>query len=95
MAKVTPISHSEVRKRLLNTPEAIQAYADATEEYELLEQLTEWREKAGLKKVDVAKRMGINPSAVTRIEKNVTRASWHTLKRYAAACGVELSLTTK
>ncbi|WP_338089199.1 helix-turn-helix transcriptional regulator [Photorhabdus khanii] len=39
--------------------------------------------------------MGINPSAVTRIEKNVTRASWHTLKRYAAACGVELSLTTK
>ncbi|NDK98468.1 helix-turn-helix domain-containing protein [Photorhabdus bodei] len=95
MAKVTPISHSEVRKRLLNTPEAIQAYVEATEEYELLEQLTEWREKAGLKKIDVAKRMGINPSAVTRIEKNVTKASWHTLKRYAAACGVELSLTAK
>ncbi len=37
MAKVTPISHSEVRKRLLNTPEALQAYAEATEEYELLE----------------------------------------------------------
>ncbi|AWK44043.1 helix-turn-helix domain-containing protein [Photorhabdus laumondii subsp. laumondii] len=95
MAKVTPISHSEVRKRLLNTPEAIQAYVEATEEYELLEQLTEWREKAGLKKIDIAKRMGINPSAVTRIEKNVTKASWHTLKRYAAACGVELSLTAK
>ncbi|WP_339367555.1 helix-turn-helix domain-containing protein [Photorhabdus luminescens] len=45
--------------------------------------------------MDVAKRMGINPSAVTRIEKNVTKASWHTLKRYAAACGVELSLTAK
>ncbi|WP_339367427.1 helix-turn-helix domain-containing protein [Photorhabdus sp. S14-60] len=84
-----------MRKRLLNTPEAIQAYVEATEEYELLEQLTEWREKAGLKKIDIAKRMGINPSAVTRIEKNVTKASWHTLKRYAAACGVELSLTAK
>ncbi|MBS9422870.1 XRE family transcriptional regulator [Photorhabdus caribbeanensis] len=54
MAKVTPISHSEVRKRLLNTPEAIQSYVEATEEYELLEQLTEWREKAGLKKIDIA-----------------------------------------
>lgn len=95
MAKVIPISHEEVMACLLNTPEAIAAYHEAGEELALLEQLTEWREAAGLTKAQVAARMGVTPPAITRLERNVTRASWITLKRYAAACGVDIRLTAR
>ena len=64
---------------LLNTPEAIAAYHEAGEKLALLEQLTEWREAAGLTKAQVAARMGVTPPAITRLERNVTRASWLTL----------------
>ncbi|MDX7992190.1 helix-turn-helix transcriptional regulator [Xenorhabdus sp. psl] len=37
--------------------------------------------------------MGITPPAISRLERNVSRATWQTLRRYAAACGVKLSLT--
>lgn len=80
---------------LLNTPEAIAAYHKAGEELALLKQLTEWREAAGLTKAQVAARMGVTPPAITRLERNVTRASWLTLKRYAAACGVDIRLTAR
>lgn len=93
MPKVKPVSHAEARARFLNTPEAIQAYEEAGEEFALLEQLTEWREKAGLTRADVAARMGVSAPAISKLEKNVTRATWQTLKRYAQACGVTLALS--
>lgn len=95
MPKVIAVSHFDVKKRLLNTPEAIAAYEEAADEYALLEQLTEWRTKAGLTKADVAQRMGVKPPAINRLENNVTKASWQTLRRYAAACGVSLAITAR
>ncbi|TCL06578.1 helix-turn-helix domain-containing protein [Sodalis ligni] len=92
MSKIVAIKHAEVMKRLLNTPEAVAAYQEAMEEDALLEQLTEWRENAGLTKAEVAKRMGVNPPAINRLERNVTKASYHTLKRYAAACGINMTI---
>jgi DNA-binding XRE family transcriptional regulator len=95
MAKVKAISHEYVMKTLLDTPEAIAAFEEAKDEFALLEQLTAWRTQAGLTKADVAERMGVKPPAINRIENNVTKASWQTLKRYAAACGVELGITVR
>ncbi|CNK44582.1 helix-turn-helix domain-containing protein [Yersinia alsatica] len=95
MPKVTAVSHTEVKKRLLNTSEAIAAYEEAADEYALLEQLTEWRTKAGLTKADVAQRMGVKPPAINRLENNITKASWQTLRRYAAACGVSLAIIAR
>lgn len=95
MPKVTAVSHTEVKKRLLNTLEAIAAYEEAADEYALLEQLTEWRTKAGLTKADVAQRMGVKPPAINRLENNITKASWQTLRRYAAACGVSLAIIAR
>ncbi|MCT4704883.1 helix-turn-helix domain-containing protein [Enterobacteriaceae bacterium H11S18] len=95
MSKTKPISHEVVVKRLLNTPEAQAAYEEMSEEIALLEQLTQWREQAGLTRSEVAERMGITPPAITRLERNITKATWHTLRRYAAACGVKLAISAK
>lgn len=95
MTKIKPVEHKSVIKRLLDSPEALAAYDEMSEEIALLEQLTEWREKAGLTRADVADRMGITPPAITRLERNVTKATWHTLKRYAAACGIEITLAAR
>jgi len=94
MTKVVAIKHAEVMKCLLDSPQAIAAYEEAMEEDLLLEQLTQWRENAGLTKTEIARRMGVNPPAINRLERNVTKASYHTLKRYAAACGVNMKLAT-
>lgn len=95
MTKIKPVEHKSVIKRLLDSPEALAAYDEMSEEIALLEQLTEWREKAGLTRADIADRMGITPPAITRLERNVTKATWHTLKRYAAACGIEITLAAR
>ncbi|MBD2809685.1 helix-turn-helix transcriptional regulator [Xenorhabdus sp. Vera] len=95
MSKVKRISHNEAKERFLNTPEAQKAYQEAAEEFELLSLLTEWRENAGLTRANVAEKMGITPPAISRLERNISRATWQTLRRYAAACGVKLSLTAR
>ncbi|MCT4703307.1 helix-turn-helix transcriptional regulator [Enterobacteriaceae bacterium H20N1] len=95
MAKVIPIKHETVIKRLLDTPEALAAYDEMSEEIALLEQLTQWRESAGLTRAEVAKRMGITPPAISRLERHITKATWQTLKRYAAACGIDLTLAAR
>lgn len=95
MSKVIPISHEEALKRLLDTPEAIAAYDEMSEELALLEQLTKWREQAGLTRAEVASRMGVTPPAISRLERNISKATWLTLRRYAAACGVTLTLAAK
>lgn len=93
MPKVKLYTHDEVKSRILKTPEAIQAYEEAGEEFALLEQLTEWRENAGLTRAQVAERMGVSAPAISRLERNIERATWTTLRRYAAACGVRLAIT--
>ncbi|MBV8043236.1 helix-turn-helix transcriptional regulator [Pluralibacter sp.] len=91
--KIKLYTHEEVEVRTLNTPESIRAYEEAGEEFALLEQLTEWRENAGLTRAEVAARMGVSAPAISRLERNIDRATWTTLKRYASACGVKIAIT--
>ncbi|PHM60596.1 transcriptional regulator [Xenorhabdus stockiae] len=56
---------------------------------EMQNMLAEWRRNAGLTSAQVAERMGIKPPTVSRIEKNIVKASIDTLSRYARACGVD------
>ncbi|WP_085951735.1 helix-turn-helix domain-containing protein [Escherichia coli] len=58
------------RFKLLNTPEAVKGYEDADKELEMVEMLYEMREKAGLTKSALAERMGLRPSAISRLESN-------------------------
>jgi ribosome-binding protein aMBF1 (putative translation factor) len=66
--KVKGIPFNQVKESLLNTPEAIRGYQEADKELALVEMLYEMREKAGLSKSALAERMGITPSAISRLE---------------------------
>ncbi|MDW8845197.1 helix-turn-helix transcriptional regulator [Erwinia sp. MMLR14_017] len=82
-----PVAIKALKKRMLNTAESREAYEDADRELRVLEALHAMREKAKLSKVELAERLDIAPSAITRLEKNPLGASLKTLERYARACG--------
>ncbi len=81
-----------MKEELLNTPEAIRGYEDADKELAMVEMLYEMREKAGLTKSALAERMGLQPSAISRLESNPLGASMKTLTRYAKACGANIDI---
>ncbi|CDH32679.1 helix-turn-helix domain-containing protein [Xenorhabdus bovienii] len=86
------ISFEQLREELLDTPAAIQAYNDADQELVIVEMLYQMRERAGLSKSELAKKLGISPSAITRLEGNPLGASVKTLSRYASACGANIDI---
>lgn len=90
--KVKGIPFSQVKEKLLNTPEAVRGYEDADRELALVEMLYEMRERAGLSKSALAERMGLQPSAISRLESNPLGASMKTLSRYARACGATIDI---
>ena len=92
MMKVKGVPFSQVKQKLLNTPEAVKGYEDADKELEMVEMLYEMREKAGLTKSALAERMGLRPSAISRLESNPLGASMKTLTRYAQAWGATINI---
>jgi len=69
----------------------LEAYEAELRKERLQELLAEWRRHAGLNSADVAARMEIAPSTLSRMEKNITSASFENLSKYARACGVEMA----
>lgn len=88
--KVQPINYKQVKARLLQDEETNQLYLQEKRVEELQSLLQEMRARAGLTVSQVAERMGVTQPAVSKLEKNASRASFLTLQRYAQACGAEL-----
>ena len=90
------MKHKELRKNALNRAEVKAEYEALGPEFELLRQMLGARTKAGLSQADVAKRMGTQAPAITRLESALTTGkhspSIETLKRYAEAVGCELEI---
>ena len=90
-------SHDQVVGHL-NHRAGVRAELDRIEGEEcfLLDALLEAREAAGLTRAQVAERMGIQPSAVARLERALVTGehspSIATLRRYVEACGKKLVL---
>ncbi|OOF57560.1 helix-turn-helix domain-containing protein [Rodentibacter myodis] len=91
--KVQPISYKKVKEHLLQDEETKQLYLQEKRIEELQLLLREIRTRAGLTVSQVAERMGITQPAVSKLEKNASRASFLTLQRYAQACGTELRIS--
>lgn len=81
-------THNELHNEWMKNPEYQAAYEEECQKEKLQAMLTEWRTNAGLSKVELAKKLGVNPSTVTRMESNVDNASIRNIIKYAAACGV-------
>ena len=90
------MKHMELKKSALNRAEVKAEYEALGPEFELLRQMLGARTKAGLSQADVAKRMGTQAPAITRLESALSSGkhspSIETLKRYAKAVGCELEI---
>lgn len=91
--KIQPISYKQVKDRLLQDEETKQLYLQEKRVEELQSLLKEIRTRAGLTVSQVAERMGVTQPAISKLEKNASRASFLTLQRYAQACGAELRVS--
>ncbi|MBP4134262.1 helix-turn-helix domain-containing protein [Gallibacterium anatis] len=88
--KVQAVSYKTVKETLLKNKETKALYIQEKRIEELQALLVELRQKAGLTVSEVAMRMGVSQPAVSKLEKNASRASFITLQRYANACGAKL-----
>lgn len=88
--KVKPISYKQVKEILLQDEETKALYLQEKRIEELQSLLQEMRTRAGLTISQVAEKMGVTQPAISKLEKNASRASFLTLQRYAHACGAEL-----
>ncbi|PID44317.1 MAG: XRE family transcriptional regulator [Gammaproteobacteria bacterium] len=82
----------QLKARALQKPEVRQEYDALAEEFEFIDALLKMRTAAGLTQDELAHRMGTKKSNISRLEKGGTNPSWGTLKKYAHACGFELSM---
>lgn len=74
---------AEIKAKQMQSDEFRAACEAEVREERLQALLAEWRSHAGLHSADVAARMGIAPSTLSRMEKNITSASVENLSRYA------------
>ncbi len=90
------MKHSDLKRAALRRVGVQAEYAALGPEFELLRQMLRARTKAGLSQADVAKRMGTQAPAVTRLESALSSGkhspSIDTLKRYAEAVGCNLQV---
>ncbi|ARF52248.1 MULTISPECIES: helix-turn-helix domain-containing protein [Erwiniaceae] len=90
--KVKGIPYSEVKAKALQNPDVMAAYLAEKKEEELQALLFDLRRNAGINSTQVAERMGITQPAVSKLERNASKASVSTLERYAAACGASIKI---
>ena len=82
----------QLKERALQQAEVRQEYDALSEEFEMIDKLLKIRSAAGLTQDEVARRMGTQKSNVCRLEKGNGNPSWNTLKKYAHACGFEVTV---
>ncbi|MFC6632495.1 helix-turn-helix domain-containing protein [Microbulbifer taiwanensis] len=82
----------KLKDRALQAPEVQREYDALEEEFELIDKLLKMRTAAGLTQEELAHRMGTKKSNICRLEKGNTNPSWKVLKKYAHACGFEISV---
>ncbi|WP_067705629.1 MULTISPECIES: helix-turn-helix transcriptional regulator [unclassified Erwinia] len=86
------LSKQKMRARALEEPQDEGAERYSAGETQILALLISLREEAGISKTELARRLGITPPAINRLEKRPAQASFSTLARYAEACGFRLYL---
>src|SRR6266511_3921177 len=92
------MTHDELKQTALQKPAVQAAYEALGPEFEILRQMLQARQAAGLTQAQVAERMGTKPPAVARLEASLSSGkhspSIATLRKYAeaVACRLEIYL---
>ena len=90
------MTHDKLKQAALSQPEVFAEYEALAPECEILRQMLQAREAAGLTQAEVAERMGTKQPAVTRLESALSSGkhspSLSTLRSYAKAVGCHLEI---
>ena len=82
-------------KRELKNPEFARAFNEELTRLRFAHQLAETREKAHLTQTAVAKKMGVSPQVVSRIEGGSLNLTLRTIFKYARSVGSELAFSLR
>ena len=82
----------DLKKRFMEDPAFREEYARADEEFALVEALVRARAAAKLTQAELAQRLGTTQSAIARLEGGGVSPSFATLRRYAEATGMRLTV---
>lgn len=82
-----PHDHEAAMARLMATEEGRRAYAEAQEEFAIIDAMFEAVEKSGLSQEELARRMGTTQSSVSRMLRSRRSPSWKTATRLFRATG--------
>src|SRR5438874_6101143 len=90
------MTHKELVKKMLKQPPVKAEYDAQSEEFGLLDELLNARQRAGLTQAEVAARMGTKTPAVARLEagggSRRHSPTVATLRKYAQAVGCRLEI---
>lgn len=82
----------DLKGRFMKDPAFREEYERADEEYALAEAMVRARTAANLTQSEVAARLGTTQSAIARLEGGRLSPSVRTLRRYAEATGMRLTV---
>ena len=82
-----PHDHQRAMAKIMTTPEGRQAYAEAQEEFAIIDAMYEAIENSGLTQEELARRMGTTQSSVSRLLHGRRSPSWKTANRLFRAAG--------
>ena len=83
---------STLHKKLMKDPEVRREYDALEEEFALMAEVIKARQRSGLSRSELARRMKATPRAIARLE-NGREPSMQTLSRFAKATGHRLKIS--
>jgi DNA-binding XRE family transcriptional regulator len=83
---------NEHKAQLMKNPEFRREYEAIQPEYEIVRQILEFREKENVTQAQLAKRVGISRSNITRLESGEYNPSLMFLKKIANGMGKKLHI---
>jgi DNA-binding XRE family transcriptional regulator len=87
------IPWEEVKRRILQDPEVLQAYKDLEPEYELIGEVIKARIEQNITQEDLAKRIGTRQCNISRLESGNYNPSLRFLKKLAEGLGKKLHVS--